>query len=102
MSYEVIVSRRADKNLDKLPAQVQERIDAAIDLLAEDPRPHPQSIELQGREGRRLRVGDYRVIYEVEEPHPNYPNPDEGKPGKAPWVGLVTVVEAGHRQGIYG
>jgi len=41
-------------------------------------------------------VGDYRVIYEVEEPHPDYPEPEYGDP-----AGLVTVLVVGHRQGIY-
>ncbi|MBX6765512.1 MAG: type II toxin-antitoxin system RelE/ParE family toxin [Rubrobacteraceae bacterium] len=44
-----------------------ERIREAIDRLAEDPRPHPQSKQLAGREGRRLRVGNYRVLYEVDD-----------------------------------
>lgn len=95
--YEVRVERAAEKALTRrrmLPNDA-ERIRRAIGALAEDPRPHPQSRELRGREGRRLRVGDYRVIYEVEEPHPDHP--EEGDP-----AGLVTVLAVGHRQGIYG
>lgn len=46
----------------------------------------------------RIAVGrDYRVVYRIEEPHPNYPEPEEGEP-----PGLVTVLAVGHRQGIYG
>ncbi len=103
MSYEVLFARRADKALDKLPQRVQDRVEAAVDLLAEDPRPPQRSRKMQGQraegvgEDRRLRVGDYRVVYKVEEPHPEYPEPDDGE-----LAGLVTVLAVGHRQGIYG
>ncbi len=102
MSYDVLFSRRADKALDKLPRRLQDRVEAAVDLLAEDPRPPQRSRRMQGQRGvmgedRRLRVGDYRVVYKVEEPHPEYPEPGEGEP-----AGLVTVLAVGHRQGIYG
>lgn len=46
----------------------------------------------------RIAVGrDYRVVYRIEEPHPDHPDPDEGKP-----LGLTTVLEVGHCQGVYG
>jgi len=48
-----------------------------------------------GDEEWRLRVGDYRVVYRVEEPHPD-PAVTET------FSGLVTVLTVGHRQGIYG
>lgn len=95
--YEIRVERAADKALAKrIRRDDAERVRQTIDGLARDPRP-PQSIELRGREGRRLRVGSYRVIYEVEEPHPDHPEPGEGDP-----AGLVTVLDVGHRQGVYG
>lgn len=95
--YEVRVERAADKALARrIRRDDAERVRQAIDTLAQDPRP-PQSSVLRGREGRRLRVGDYRVIYEVDEPHSHHPEPGEGEP-----AGLVTVVAVGHRQGIYG
>lgn len=103
--YEVLFSRRADKALDRLPQDVQDRIEAAVDALAGDPRPQG-SRKMQGRRGaseaRRIAVGrDYRVVYRVEEPHP-----DQGQ-GQDPaeeetFEGLVTVLSVGHRQGIYG
>jgi mRNA interferase RelE/StbE len=96
--YEVRVERAAEKALTRrMQVDDAERIRRAIGGLAEDPRPYPQSLVLRGREGRRLRVGEYRVIYEVEESHPDHPEPEEGDP-----IGLVTVLEVGHRQGIYG
>jgi len=96
--YEIRIERAAEKSLTRrMRPDDARRIRAAIGALAEDPRPHPQSRELRGREGRRLRVGDYRVIYEVEEPHPDHPEPGERDPPQ----GLVTILAVGHRQGIY-
>ena len=66
MSYEVIVERKARKALARLPSTAYERTMRAVNSLAEDPRPR-QSRSLEGRSGRRLRVGDYRVIYEVDD-----------------------------------
>jgi len=66
VSYEVIVERDARKALARLPSAAYERTMWAVNSLAEDPRPR-QSRSLKGRSGRRLRVGDYRVIYEVDD-----------------------------------
>ena len=67
MSYETLYERKARKALARLPSGAYERVTEAIDALAEDPRPFPQSRKLEGREGRRLRVGDYRVLYLVDD-----------------------------------
>lgn len=57
-NYEVILSPQAQRALKKLPASIQQRIDAKILALAENPRP-PGVKALQGYEGLlRLRVGD--------------------------------------------
>lgn len=66
MSYEVIVERKARKTLARLLSTVYERTMRGVNSLAEDPRPR-QSRSLQGRSGRRLQVGDYRVLYEVDD-----------------------------------
>jgi mRNA interferase RelE/StbE len=51
-----------------IPKDAMRRIDAAIRLLAENPRP-PKAQRLQGnlREYHRVRIGDYRVIYRIED-----------------------------------
>lgn len=68
MSYRIIVGRRAERSLTRrIKPERARQVRGAIAMLAEDPRPHPQSIQLQGREGRRLRVGDYRVLYVVDD-----------------------------------
>ena len=63
--YEVRLARRAVRSLALLQRQEQLRIRAAIDLLAENPRP-PGCVALQGEPGVfRVRVGDFRILYEV-------------------------------------
>ena len=53
--------------LDSLPREVHSRIRAKIDLLAENPRPIG-SLKIAGsRNSYRIRVGDYRVVYEVHD-----------------------------------
>lgn len=67
MSYRIVVGRSAERSLRRrVPPERAEQIRGAINGLAEDPRP-VQSRSLQGRSGRRLRVGDYRIIYEVDD-----------------------------------
>jgi mRNA interferase RelE/StbE len=66
LSYAVEVLRSAEKKLERLPAALQERILAAMEALAEKPRPEGCS-KLTGREAWRIRVGDYRVIYEIHD-----------------------------------
>lgn len=83
MTYEVEVRPAALKALRKVESRDRVRIQAAIELLAEDPRP-PNSKALRGRAGFRVRVGDYRIIYTV----------DDG-------VMVIVVVTLGHRRDVY-
>jgi mRNA interferase RelE/StbE len=83
MSYSLSVLRRAQKELADVPAADQERIAAAIHDLGEDPRPSGCR-KLTGREGWRIRVGNFRVIYEI----------DDGQR-------LVTVLHIGNRRDVY-
>lgn len=67
MTYQVEVLPRARKQLRKLPTTIQKRIKAAGDGLAEEPRP-PGVSKLRGYADRwRIRVGSYRVIYEIDD-----------------------------------
>ena len=65
--YRVELSPKAQRQLRALPKGVQGRIDAKILALADNPRP-PGVTKLQGQEDRyRIRVGDYRVIYCIDD-----------------------------------
>ena len=66
MSYAVFILRRAQKELAVLPSEVYEQTKETIRTLAEEPRPHGCK-KLTGREGWRIRVGDYRIIYEIDD-----------------------------------
>jgi mRNA interferase RelE/StbE len=82
--YRVVVSRSANKELQELPTQVVNRIVPQIMKLGENPRP-PGCKKLKGeKESWRIRVGDYRVVYSIE---------DE--------VRVVDVRKIGHRKDIY-
>ena len=83
MSYSIQVLRRAQKELAQLPKQEYERIKEVVQNLSQDPRPQGCK-KLTGREGWRIRVGDYRVIYEI----------DDGQ-------NKLTVLHIGHRRDVY-
>ena len=66
MSYRIEIERRALREIARLPWQDQERIEAAIDGLADDPRPRGcQPVKATDPGTYRLRVGDYRILYVV-------------------------------------
>lgn len=64
-AYRIEFRPAALRELRILVRSVQPRIQGAMALLAQDPRP-PASRPLRGREGYRLRVGDYRLIYTID------------------------------------
>jgi len=64
--YAVEVAGGAQKQLERVPAEVQSRILVALEGLAEAPRPDGCS-KLAGREAWRIRVGDYRILYEIDD-----------------------------------
>ncbi|MBK0868643.1 type II toxin-antitoxin system RelE/ParE family toxin [Saccharopolyspora sp. HNM0986] len=82
--WDIEIKREALKELQKLDKPVRRRLQAAIDRLRNDPRP-PGVVAMKGLPGKlRLRVGDWRIIYRIEDDH------------------LVVVVLAlGHRREIY-
>ena len=64
--YRLDLSRNAHRQIDRLPAQTQERINDTIARLAENPRPFGNR-KLTAREGYRIRVGDYRILYKIDD-----------------------------------
>ena len=83
MAYQVIIKRPAEKELDALQANIRERIIKHLLDLEENPRPSGIK-KLQGQESYRLRVGDYRVLYTVD---------DKAK--------QVVILAIGHRREVY-
>ena len=84
MTYEIELASAARRQLRRLPPAVQARLRPRIDALADEPRP-PGSEKLTAEQDRyRIRVGDYRIIYEIHDR-----------------VLLVLVVEVGHRREVY-
>ena len=65
MSYTIVILRRAQKELAELPSEVYTRVRDAIRKLGEEPHPSGY-IKLSGREGYRIRAGNYRFIYEID------------------------------------
>ena len=65
--YQITVARSARKELEKLQTNTAERIVNAIAFLASEPRP-PGAVKLQGQRSLwRIRVGDYRVVYAIDD-----------------------------------
>ncbi len=65
--YAIEFTRQAAKALKAMPTSMAATIRAKIDALAVDPyAPNPNARKLAGREGYRLRVGDWRVLYQIE------------------------------------
>ena len=62
MSWQIEISRDARKELSRLPTQSQTRIVKAILALGDNPFP-PGGKKLKNRDGWRIRIGDYRVLY---------------------------------------
>ena len=83
MAYQVLILRRAQKALAELPVRDYERIRDAIAALAQMPRP-AGCLKLSGRDAWRIRIGNYRVIYEINDAQIT-----------------VLVVDVGHRREVY-
>ena len=85
MTYRIEWRPRARKAFLALDKPVRRRIGEAVDALAADPRPAAAKMITGAHGVLRIRVGDYRVVYTI----------DEGEL-------IVLVLDAGHRSEIYG
>lgn len=85
MHYEIEFTRAAEKAFSSLPEKVQDRIDDVLDGLEAEPWPVGHK-KLKGSKGDlyRVRVGDYRVVYQVEEDRL-----------------VVVLIRIGHRKEVY-
>jgi mRNA interferase RelE/StbE len=66
MSYSVLIVPSALKSLKKLPESIKNLIDIKLNSLSENPRP-PGCKKLIADDAWRVRIGDYRVIYEIHD-----------------------------------
>jgi len=66
MAYTIRLKTRAERELDRLPLTLVRRIWRKLLALEKDPRPRGTS-KLEGSDGDRIRIGDYRVIYIVDD-----------------------------------
>jgi mRNA interferase RelE/StbE len=64
--YEILLLPRAQKDLDKLEPQTFARVVTRIRALREDARP-PGSLKLTDEDGYRLRAGDHRILYRIDD-----------------------------------
>lgn len=81
--YTIVLSKNAQKQLDKLPDAMAESIFIAIAELETNPRPSGCK-KLKDRQGYRVRVGNYRVIYDIFDREL-----------------VIDVIALGHRKDIY-
>ncbi|PRY69053.1 mRNA interferase RelE/StbE [Glaciihabitans tibetensis] len=81
--YRIKLRPAAVKALRHIDPQDRGRLQGAIALLGDDPRP-PGARALQGRDGYRVRVGNYRIIYTIHND-----------------ILLIVIVTVGHRRDVY-
>lgn len=82
-SYQVAIKRSAEREMDALPPQIFKRVEVAILGLENLPRPAGCK-KLRGLDEYRLRVGDYRVLYTVDDD-----------------MRSVEIIAVGHRREVY-
>lgn len=83
-AYRVEFTTAAAKQIRKLDPPIRRRVLAAISLLEENPRPTGSKKLVGEQSAWRVRIGDYRVIYDIEDDQLT-----------------VTVVRAAHRREVY-
>jgi mRNA interferase RelE/StbE len=83
IEYHITFQKQAIKALSKLNDPIYSRIKLAIQELASNPKPKGFK-QLKGRSGFRIRIGDYRVIYEIDG-----------------IILQIDIIDLGHRKDIY-
>ena len=83
MTYRIEVLPAAVREMRTLQPDAKRRVQAVIELLSENPRP-PAATKLTARPEWRVRTGDYRVLYRIEDD-----------------ILTIVVVRAGHRRDVY-
>ena len=83
MSYQIIIPKTVTKQLEKLPQSIHDKVIENIIILQENPRP-TNSLKMKNNEGYRLKIGDYRVLYDIDDK-----------------TQLITLRRVGHRRESY-
>ena len=83
MTYTVKLKRSAEKELGNLHAKIHDRVINILLSLKENPLPR-NSKKLHGREGWRIRIGDYRILYIIDEAEK-----------------IIEVISVAHRKEVY-
>lgn len=82
-NYTVVLEPLAQRKLRKCPPALRARLEATLERLADDPRP-PGCLKLTDRDQWRIRVGNYRLVYEIDDA-----------------ARTVSVADLDHRSSIY-
>ncbi|MDZ8025291.1 MAG: type II toxin-antitoxin system RelE family toxin [Nostoc sp. SerVER01] len=84
MTYQIEISNKAAKQLKKLSTDIRDTINDKILALAENPRPSGV-VKLENADNKyRIRVGNYRILYDIQDD-----------------VLIIKVVRVGHRRDVY-
>lgn len=83
VTYQVLVERKAEREMEALPEDVLSLIGEVLDDLGKNPRP-PGAKKLTGKEGYRIRKGAYRVLYTIDDPSR-----------------IIRIYRIGHRREVY-
>ena len=81
--YEIEFKQSVDKDVRGIPASDLRKILQRIDALRDEPRP-PGSVKLAGEPYHRIRQGDYRIVYEIQDTKL-----------------VILVIKVGHRREVY-
>ncbi len=83
--YQIIIKRKAEKELERVPKRMLPKIVSAIDGLEDNPKPEgSKKLQASKENTFRIRIGDYRVIYVIEEE-----------------IKIVDIRKIGHRKEVY-
>ncbi|NVO01781.1 MAG: type II toxin-antitoxin system RelE/ParE family toxin [Bacteroidetes bacterium] len=81
--YQLLIEKQVQKQLEKIPASDYQLVKSAIIGLSKNPRPTGYK-KLKGRPGYRIRQGNYRIVYDIND-----------------HILTVFILAAGHRKDIY-
>jgi len=81
--YKIELKKSAEKEYLNLEKNIKERVKVAIQNLSKDPKPSGFK-KLQNRDGYRIRVGDYRIVYTIDES-----------------INLIEIFKIAHRKDVY-